>query len=414
MKLKSIILGVLAIAGISSCSKNSADLAQGPWLGVLVLDSTEIGMEVPFNMNVIKNDDGTTTIDITNAGEKISATEVTFKGDTLIMKFPVFTSEIYAFVGADSLKGCYYPKGKENGTCYNFYAIKGVTDRFPNATEAPTANIQGRWDVVENPGTPDSTYMVGEFKQEGAKVTGTWLNTGGDMRYLEGKISGDKLMLSAVDGAHTLIMTGDVTADGKIENGRFMGSPRWKSVWTAVKNDNANLPPVESLIHLKKGSSTFEFACVDLNGDTIRLSDDQFKGKVVIVTASGSWCPNCMDENRFYAQLYNKYNEQGLEIVALCFENKDLASSKKGMQRFAEQTGANYTFLYAGPRGKETKDKVLYNLEGQVAFPTSIFINRKGEIVKLHTGFSGPGTGEHYTKLVDETTAFVEKLLSEK
>ncbi len=414
MNLKAIVIVTLTMAAISSCSKNSADLAQGPWLGVLVLDSTEVGMEVPFNMNVIKHDDGTTTIDITNADEKISATEVTFMGDTLIMKFPVFSSEIYATVGAETLNGFYYPKGKENGTFYKFYATKGVTDRFPNATEAPTANIQGRWDVMENLGTPDSTYMVGEFKQDGAKVTGTWLNTGGDMRYLEGKVSGNKLMLSAVDGAHTIIMTGDVTADGKIENGKFMGSPRWKSVWTATKNDNANLPSVESLIHLKKGPKTFEFACVNLSGDTIRLSDEQFKGKVVIVTASGSWCPNCMDENRFYGELYNKYKDKGLEIVALCFENKDLESSKKGMERFANQTGASYTFLYAGPRGKETKDKVLYNLEGQVAFPTSIFINRKGEIVKLHTGFSGPGTGEHYTKLVEETTAFVEKLLSEK
>ena len=402
------------MAAVSSCSKKPAELAQGAWLGVLVVDSTEIGMEVPFNLNVYKTGDGIDSIDITNAGEKISITEITRSGDTITLKLPVFTSEIVAVVGSDSLKGCYYPKGKENGTCYTFYALKGVTDRFPNATEAPAANIQGRWDVLENPGTPDSTYMVGEFKQEGAKVTGTWLNTGGDMRYLEGKVAGNKLMLSAVDGAHTLIMTGEITADGKIENGRFMGSPKWKSVWKAVKNENANLPPVESLIHLKKGAGKFQFACVNLNGDTVKLSDDQFKGKVVIVTASGSWCPNCMDENRFYAELYNRYKAKGLEIVALCFENKDLESSKKGMERFASQTGANYTFLYAGPKGKETKDKVLYNLEGQVAFPTSIFIDRKGEIVKLHTGFSGPGTGDHYTKLVDETTAFVEKLLSEK
>ena len=413
MKLKSLIVGALAIAAAAACSKKPAELAQGPWLGVLVVDSTEQGMEVPFNMNVYKTAAGLDSVEIVNAGEKIAITEITRSGDTLTMQLPVFTSEIVAVVGADSLKGCYYPKGKENGTCYKFYAVKGITDRFPAATEAATANIQGRWEVIENPGTPDSTVMVGEFKQEGAKVTGTWLNTGGDMRYLEGKISGNKLMLSAVDGAHTLIMTGEVTADGKIANGKFMGSPKWKSVWTAVKNDNANLPTVESLIHLKKGPKTFQFACVNLKGDTVKLSDNQFKGKVVIVTASGSWCPNCMDETRFFSELYTKYNAKGLEIVALCFEGKDLESSKKAMERFAKQTGANYTFLYAGPRGKETKDKVLYNLEGQVAFPTSIFINRKGEIVKLHTGFSGPGTGEHYTQLVEETTALVEKLLKE-
>lgn len=414
MNLKTPAVGILAIVGAISCTSKHTELAQGPWLGRLVPDSTEKSMEVPFNMNVAK-DSNRYVISILNANETIKVTEITVKGDSIDMKLPVFMSEIVARIYPDSLVGQYFPKGKENGNGYRFYALKGITDRFPDATEAPAVNVSGRWEITENPGTPDSTNMVGEFTQTGATVVGTWLNSGGDMRYLQGKVSGDKLMLSAVDGAHTLIMTAEVPSDNQMVNGKFLGSARWKSVWTAVRNNNADLPPVESLIHLKKGASNkFSFACVDLNGDTVRLSDSRFKNKVVIVSASGSWCPNCMDEVRFYSELYNKYKSQGLEIVALCFENKDLESSKKGIERFADQTGAKFAFLYAGPRGKATMDKVLYNLDGMIAFPTSIFIDRNGNIVKLHTGFSGPGTGEHYTKLVNETTAFVEKLLAEK
>jgi hypothetical protein len=47
------------------------------------------------------------------------------------------------------------------------------------------------------------------------------------------------------------------------------------------------------------------------------------------------------------------------------------------------------------------------------SFPTSIFINRKGEVVKIHTGFSGPGTGEIYNDYVKKTKLLLEKLLIE-
>jgi hypothetical protein len=32
---------------------------------------------------------------------------------------------------------------------------------------------------------------------------------------------------------------------------------------------------------------------------------------------------------------------------------------------------------------------------------------------KIHAGFSGPATGEHYTRLVEEFTAFTKGLLAE-
>ena len=84
------------------------------------------------------------------------------------------------------------------------------------------------------------------------------------------------------------------------------------------------------------------------------------------------------------------------------------------MERFIGQTGAGYTFLYAGPRGHESLQSVLYNLDGHMAYPTTLFIDRKGVIRKVETGFSGPGTGQHYTEFCDETLKFLDTLLEEK
>ncbi len=46
------------------------------------------------------------------------------------------------------------------------------------------------------------------------------------------------------------------------------------------------------------------------------------------------------------------------------------------------------------------------------AFPTMIFVDRKGQVRKIHTGYSGPATGEHYTQFVAEFKATLDQLLA--
>ncbi len=411
--MKKLLIIAIALVAIAACSKKS-EMKQGPWLGVIQIDPADRSMDVNFNLNYSVNEQGNSQFLITNADEKIVVDEITKNGDTLFMKLPVFTSEIVAVFKNDSLVGKYYPKGKAAVNSYKFFAIAGITDRFPNNTEKAAFNVAGRWKIIENGGTPDSTIMVGEFKQEGDKVTGTFLNTTGDYRYLEGKVSGNKFMLSAVDGSHTFIITAELTNENTMENGRFMGSPKWVSKWRAERNDKIALPTNEELVRVKKGMSTFDFAGIDMNGNKVTSKDEVFQGKVLAVLAGGSWCPNCLDEARLFRELYSKYKDKGFEVVALNFEDKTFETSKVKMERFIKQTGANYTFLYVSPRGGAKRDSVLYPIEGKMAFPTGMFIDKLGHIRRVETGFSGPGTGEHYTKFVDETTKLIELLLSEK
>jgi hypothetical protein len=53
-------------------------------------------------------------------------------------------------------------------------------------------------------------------------------------------------------------------------------------------------------------------------------------------------------------------------------------------------------------------------LERIVNFPTTIFIGKSGHIEKIHTGFSGPGTGEHYEEQKQEIYTIVNNLLAAK
>jgi hypothetical protein len=49
-----------------------------------------------------------------------------------------------------------------------------------------------------------------------------------------------------------------------------------------------------------------------------------------------------------------------------------------------------------------------------MAFPTTIFIDKKGGVRKIHTGFSGPGTGHYYEKFLEEFDQTVNALIKEE
>jgi len=48
-----------------------------------------------------------------------------------------------------------------------------------------------------------------------------------------------------------------------------------------------------------------------------------------------------------------------------------------------------------------------------VSYPTTIFIDKKGKVRKIHTGFNGPATGDKYIAFKEDFESFVEMLLGE-
>jgi hypothetical protein len=75
-----------------------------------------------------------------------------------------------------------------------------------------------------------------------------------------------------------------------------------------------------------------------------------------------------------------------------------------------------YPILITGVAVSDTAltQKTLPQIKKIKAFPTSIFIDKKGNIRKIDSGFNGPATGEHYIEFEKEFNQLVEKLLAEK
>ena len=60
----------------------------------------------------------------------------------------------------------------------------------------------------------------------------------------------------------------------------------------------------------------------------------------------------------------------------------------------------NYPVYLAGTSSKEAAAAYFPMLNGIMSFPTALLVDQQGKIISIHTGFSGPATGEAYTDLV--------------
>ena len=49
-----------------------------------------------------------------------------------------------------------------------------------------------------------------------------------------------------------------------------------------------------------------------------------------------------------------------------------------------------------------------------LSYPTTIFIDKTGKVNKIHTGFTGPATGDLYKLFVEDFNNTIDKLLDEE
>jgi thiol-disulfide isomerase/thioredoxin len=410
MKLKASFLAVLFFLTMTISAQPK--LQTGIWRGVL---KTSSGNELPFNFDVTAQG-SRQLLTVINGAERLKVTDIKTKGDSVFIRMPLFNSEFKLKIAGKKLQGRWIKHLGNKDAEMVFIAEPNTSWRFFKEAQQPSFNISGRWSAPFGEGTPGKDNLVGEFKQTGTKLTGTFLSTTGDYRYLEGTVTGDQLYLSCFDGGHAYLFTAKINNAKTITAGKEFSGYSGIDKWSAVKNPNAKLPDAYSLTVLKPGYKKIAFTFKDISGNKVSLADDRFKNKVVIVQILGSWCPNCMDEtNYLVSRYYKKYHPKGLEIIGLAYERTtDFVQSQKTLRQLKTHFNIPYPLLITGyTPAKGDPEKSLPMLAGFKGFPTTIIIDKKGEVRKIHTGFSGPGTGVYYTQFIDEFEKLTNKLLSE-
>jgi peroxiredoxin len=128
---------------------------------------------------------------------------------------------------------------------------------------------------------------------------------------------------------------------------------------------------------LKPGTPAPDFQLPTPDGKTVKFSEFA-KGKYVVIDFWASWCPDCRKENPNVVAAYQKYHDQGFDILGVSFDtNKEawLAGIEKDgltwthvsdLQGWSNAAGALYAIAFI-PQNALIKDGVIVarNLEGE-------------------------------------------------
>lgn len=403
MKTISRLIFIFNLISLSAVAQ-SAFIPEGKWRGVF---HNANGTDVPFNFDVKGKTAETAKVYLLNAHERFETGTLTQKGDSLFIPFEQFDTELAFKIGDNKLTG-YFRRKEGGGRSTPVDASYGQNYRFEDG-EKPTADISGNYDVIFKSPTGKEEKTVGLFKQKGNKLYATFLRISGDSRFLEGTVKGNQFFLSSFIGGGIAYYTGSFDAVGVIT-----GSNGY-SQFTGTKNAAAALPDPYTLTYLKPGYTTFDFTLPDVDGKQVSLKDEKYKNKVVIVTITGTWCPNCIDEANFLAPWYKKNKSRGVEAIGVHFERKtDAAYVKNAIEKFKKRYGIEYDEVVGGVADKNSVAASFPALNNFLSFPTILFIDKQGNVAKIYTGFNGPATGAHYDRFIKEFNDEIDILLKKQ
>jgi peroxiredoxin len=405
-----VFLGLLALVACEGQPDPESTVSQDTWNGEdwrVEIQLPDIALPVGLHIS----SDGSEAW-FTNGLERVRVGELSIDDNQYRIRFPAFNNTIEMQRQGDSLSGTLTLAKRGYQQHMPVTATPDPGYRFSPDPE-PGIDVTGRWQVAFTNADGVETEAIGEFDQQGSYLSGTFLTATGDYRYLEGEVDGRIMKLSTFDGAHAFVFTATMDDFGSL-NGDFWSGTLWHETWTARRNFDAKLPDPYSLTHLKPGFETVEFTFPDLENQPVSLTDPKYNDKVVLVTVSGTWCPNCADEADFLSGYYRENRDRGMEVINLLFEHvTEFEQAVQLGRALVKKHAIEYDVLIAGYSDKAIASEALPMLNHVVAYPTMIFIDRSGAVRKIHTGFSGPGTGGHYLEFVREFNQLMEELLAE-
>ena len=297
-------------------------------------------------------------------------------------------------------------RGKQETAEIPFSATKDLGER---STDDPKP-VLGTW-KVQFEGDQDIAVAIIRRMGNSNQISGTFLTTTGDYRYLAGQLNGRLLTLSCFDGAHAFLFTAELTDEGQM-NGQFYSGNWWKTTWVATKDEKAALPDAFKQTRLNENADLGSIRFPDVDGHQRSLMDEEYAGKARIIYVFGSWCPNCHDAAEFLVELDNQYRDKGLSILGLAFElTGDFQRDSEQIKKYKKRHNATYPVLIAGLSDKKLASQALPFLDKVRSYPTTIFLDRNGKVSAIHTGFSGPATGEAHHKLKKQFKEKIEELL---
>src|SRR5688572_29408596 len=401
----------LLVLALGTACDGSERIEPGVYRAVLTLP----GGEAPFGLELARRNESWVAY-LINGPQRVEVTQSRVDGRRLSMNFPGYVNTLAAKADDGRLEGEVVLVGRDAVEHrIPFTATPGQTHRFSAEPHTDNADFSGRWAIqFLDPQKNSKTPAVGEFRQQFHEVTGTFLTPSGDYGYLAGEVRDDELQLSTFDGGRAYLFKARLLPNGELEGTWWSSLGPQESV-TGRRDETAELADPDKRVLIRDDTWPIGFTFADESGRAVSLADARYRGKVVIVTLNGSWCPNSHDALAFLAPFYKEWRERGLEVVALMFEHfADPERAAGAVKALRAEYHVEFPTLLAGISDTGRAAQVLPQLSAVHAFPTLLFVDRRGRVRRIYTGFAGPATGEHHAQMTQSFAATVDALVEEK
>jgi thiol-disulfide isomerase/thioredoxin len=369
------------------------------------------GVQVPFRFEIAHQGNQIQGF-FFEGDRKIASTSGTFENGRLKLGYDFLDTTLEANFDGKQLRGV-YGANRPGSAPMLFSAVRFAP--VPVGSAMPP-QVAGNWEMHRT--APDGLRLDVSWhlylRQSGSEVSGAILKTSGDTGLLSGHWQDGKLVMSHFAGERPLVFEARLNADGTLSitlDHQFTYRAARSS--EARAKGIAEPPDPSQFTSVKDPTQSFHFSGLDLDGKKISDADPRFRGKVVVLTIGGSWCPNCHDEAPLLVDLYKEFHARGLEIVGLNFElDADLRLARPHVQSFIKRYAIPFLMLVPG-----TPDDVPAKLPQLVNFgvyPTTIYVGRNGRVRSVQAGFASVATGEEHDRRANDERNLIARLLAEK
>ena len=399
MRFFLVVFGCILL--ISCNSEDSEKLELGDYVGRLEVESNKY---LPFNFSVTND----STLVVQNSSEIVDFS-IVYSNDSIFIKSKVFEGFIKGVLVENKINGFFTIESLDRSVPFSSYKNN---NRFNIDFDENKKLTLNRWKFTFNPNKDNASFSVGIFNSIGEnEISATFRTTTGDYGYMHGGYKENKIVLSTFNGSRAYLFEAEMNKDS-IEGVMYAGNHS-KTIVKGVLDNDFELSNEYSLTFLKVKNQKFDFSFENTLGKLISIDDEFYDGKSMVVQLMGSWCSNCLDESKFYVDYINKNELKDIEFVALAFEYaKTNDNALNSIRKLKKQLGINYPILLA-QYGSSDKSRALEKfpmLNKIISYPTTIFLDKNKDVIKIHTGFNGPATGEKYTEFINEFNSTIKFL----
>ena len=129
------------------------------------------------------------------------------------------------------------------------------------------------------------------------------------------------------------------------------------------------------VIEIQVGTALPDFSFTDFDGKARRLSD--FRGKYLLIDVWGSWCKPCVDDVPILKAAYDRFKDQGFEILGIDYEH---GAAIEQVRALLKEKNVGW------PNALPTTVRELVHDKWRImGFPTLFLLNPDGVVIETNS-----------------------------